>query len=570
MDSFRLFLFFALALVLMLLWEAWQKHSAPVPAPAPVTAPTPSPATQKSGPDATVPSAPAVPSASAPATVVAADPLASGAQIIVRTDVFEAQIDTHGGDLRELALPKYPVSVEARDKPLRLLNSSGPELFIAQSGLIGHGPHYPNHKTLFSAPYTQYTLAQDAKELRVPLTWRAPDGLVYTKTYVFYRDSYVVDLEFSVANTGRADWSGFLYGQFQRAHLDQKTIFETPTYTGGAIYTTENKFEKISFDDMRKRALKRESAGGWVAFLQHYFVGAWLQETNARAEFYTDVLGGDRNVIGFKRLEAVTVAPGQTGVVRAKLYLGPKAHERLELLHCGSDLKARVPAECAKAPPYSAGMELAVDYGWLTPISAPLFWLLEKIHVAVGNWGWAIILLTVLIKLAFYPLSAASYKSMAQMKKLHPRLQALKERYGNDRQKLNQAMMEIYKTEKINPLGGCLPILIQIPVFIALYWVLLESIEMRQAPWIFWIKDLAARDPYFVLPILMGTTTFLQQRLNPTPLDPIQQKVFMMLPWVFTVFFLFFPAGLVLYWVVNNILSIAQQWAINRTIGATH
>jgi YidC/Oxa1 family membrane protein insertase len=215
-------------------------------------------------------------------------------------------------------------------------------------------------------------------------------------------------------------------------------------------------------------------------------------------------------------------------------------------------------------------MDLTVDYGWLTPIAAPLFWLLDTINRAVGNWGWAIILLTVLIKLAFYPLSAASYKSMAHMKKMQPRMQALRERYGDDRQKLNQAMMELYKTEKINPLGGCLPILIQIPVFIALYWVLLESVEMRQAPWILWIRDLSAKDPYYVLPIIMGASTFLQQKLNPTPMDPMQQKVFMFLPWVFTVFFLFFPAGLVLYWVVNNILSIAQQWAINRTVGVAN
>jgi YidC/Oxa1 family membrane protein insertase len=319
-----------------------------------------------------------------------------------------------------------------------------------------------------------------------------------------------------------------------------------PSYTGGAIYTPENKYEKISLDDMASKPLKREVTGGWVAMLQHYFVGSWLLPKDQRNEFYTMVLEGARYVLGFKNITPTKVAPGETGIIGVSLYVGPKEHKILKTL--------------------PEGMDLTVDYGWLTVISAPLFWLLSAIHGLLGNWGWAIIVLTVLIKAAFYPLSAKSYQSMAHMRKMQPRLQALKERYGDDRQKLNQAMMELYKTEKINPLGGCLPIVIQIPVFIALYWVLLESVEMRQAPWILWIKDLSAQDPYYILPIIMGASMFVQQKLNPQPVDPVQQKVFMILPFMFTVFFLFFPAGLVLYWTVNNILSIAQQWRITRVV----
>ncbi len=558
MDNFRLLLFFALAFVLLLIWQAWEQHTAPSPARAPTTAP------------AEQPSVPAAPAPAKPETVPSsADQLASASRVRVRTDVFDAVFDSLGADLRELRLRKYPVDADSPDEPFVLMVDRGPELFIAQSGLIGHEGDYPTHKTAYSAAAGDFSLAPGASELRVPFTWRAANGVAYTKTYIFYRDSYVIDVEFSVSNATRSDWRGYVYGQFQRAHTDKSSIFETPTYTGGAIHSPEGKFEKISFDDMRKRALKREVTGGWVAMLQHYFVGAWLQESKARNEFYTDVLSGGRHVIGFKRLDPITVGPGQSGAARIKLYLGPKQRERLARLVCGTDSAARMTAGCERDRPYAEGMDLTVDYGWLTPIAAPLFWLLDMIHRAVGNWGWAIILLTILIKLAFYPLSAASYKSMAQMKKLQPRLQALRERFGDDRQKLNQAMMEIYKTEKINPLGGCLPIVIQIPVFIALYWVLLESVEMRQAPWVLWIRDLSTKDPYYVLPILMGASTFLQQKLNPTPMDPIQQKVFMFLPWVFTVFFLFFPAGLVLYWVVNNILSIAQQWYINRTLGAS-
>ena len=552
MDNQRLFLLFALALVLMLIWQAWeQEHTSPSPSPpattsAPATAtPAPLAATSPQGSTPEVPKAPAATSA-APAPL-AKEPLKTSTRIRVRTDLVDAVIDTQGGDLRGLALLKYPVSVDKPNEPFPLMQDNSNEVFIAQSGLIGLHGQYPNHKTLFTAEAKSYTLADGQNVLRVPFIWRSPDGLQYTKTYVFHRGSYVVDIEFSVKNTSQHDWSGYFYGQFQRTPPPKHGFLgATPTYVGGAIYTPDNKYEKVTFDDMAKKPLKSKVTGGWVAMLQHYFVGSWMPPKDQLNEFYSDVIDGTRYVLGFKNLKPTQVAPGQTGVLRETLYVGPKEHKILKTL--------------------AEGMELSVNYGWLTFISAPLFWLLQYIHGILGNWGWSIILLTILIKAVFYPLSATSYKSMAQMRKMQPKMQALKERYSDDRQKLNQAMMELYKKEKINPLGGCLPILIQIPVFLALYWVLLDSVEMRQAPWILWIKDLSAQDPYYILPIIMGISMFAQQRLNPQPVDPVQQKVFMVMPIVFTAMFLFFPSGLVLYWTVNNLLSIAQQWRITRVI----
>jgi YidC/Oxa1 family membrane protein insertase len=406
-------------------------------------------------------------------------------------------------------------------------------------------------------------------ELRVPLTYQAKDGVRYVKTYVFHRDSYVIDIEFSVANAGKREWSGYLYNQFQRSYVDSSGGLTTiATFTGAAIYTPEHKFEKISFEDMGKKPLKREATDSWVAMLQHYFVGAYLPEKQERVELYTDVANNARYIAGYKQLTPTTIASGQSGVLRTQLYAGPKEQRRLALLTCADVDLSKAP--CAeKDQKHAPGMELTVDYGALTFISAPLLWLLEWIHRLIGNWGWSIVILTVLVKLAFYPLSAMSYKSMAQMRKVQPKLEAIKQQYGHDRQQLNQAMMELYRTEKINPFGGCLPILVQIPVFIALYWVLLESVEMRHAPWVLWIHDLSGKDPYYVLPLIMGATMYLQQRLSPQPPDPVQRKVFMIMPVVFTGMFVFFPSGLVLYWTVNNLLSIAQQWRINHVMGAT-
>jgi YidC/Oxa1 family membrane protein insertase len=554
MDSYRFTLFLALGLILILIWQAWEEEQTKK-TPAQTAAAVP-----ELGPPAgrEVPSAPAeVTSAGAhggggtgteAATPTAqASPLARGTRVRVVTDLVEAVIDTEGGDLRELYLRRYPVSVDKPDVPFQLMADEGPEIFVAQSGLIGHASAYPTHKVRYETARTRYTLDEGQETLRVPLTWKGPDGVLYTKTYVFHRGHYLIDVEFHVANRTKHEWVGYLYGQLQRRHLNRNGWLVTElAFTGGAIYTPEDKFQKISFDEMAEKPLKREVRGGWVAMLQHYFVAAWMPAADARSEFYTDGYTDGRRVIGYKGLEPLRVAPGAEGVLRARLYAGPKEQKRLETL--------------------AEGMVLTVDYGMLTFLSAPLFWLLDHIHRWVGNWGWAIVILTLLIKLAFYPLSAASYRSMAQMKKVQPKLEELKQRYANDREKLNQALMELYRTEKINPLGGCLPILIQIPVFIALYWVLLESVEMRQAPWILWIKDLSTPDPYYVLPIVMGATMYLQQFISPQPADPIQRRMFLAMPAVFTVFFLFFPSGLVLYWTVNNLLSIAQQWHITRVM----
>jgi YidC/Oxa1 family membrane protein insertase len=564
MDNQRLLLVLALGLILFMIYQAWQdeQRRAAAPAPAAVTAPAPGGASKSAQP-APPPQAvqpgevPAVPAQERPAPAATTTPreartnLPAGTRVTVSTDVFEATIDTAGGDLRDLKLRKYPISVEQPNTPFVLLTDEpGKDVYVAQSGLIGSGAHFPTHRTTYSAAAQHYALADGQTEVKVPLQWQAPDGVRYTKLYTFYRDRYVIDIDFIVDNTASTPWQGYLYRQFRRHYIQHKRgWFSLPIFTGGAIYTPEEKYEKISFSKMSEKPLERDVTGGWVAMLQHYFVGAWMPAKEERDRFYSHALSDNIYTLGIKDLTPTKIAPGKSAQLRATLYAGPKEHTRLK----------KLPAE---------GMDLTVDYGWLTVISGPLFLLLKFIHRWIGNWGWSIVALTVLIKLVFYPLSAASYKSMAHMKRMQPKMQSLRERFGHDRQRMNQAMMEMYKKEKINPLGGCLPIAIQIPVFIALYWVLLESVELRQAPFIFWIKDLSVKDPYYVLPILMGVSMFVQQQLAPTQLDPMQRKLMLALPVVFTVFFLTFPAGLVLYWLVNNCLSIAQQWHITRTIAA--
>jgi len=537
MDNQRFILFAALSLIIYMLWTAWESEHQ--------KAPVPRPASTQGVPIA--PSAPGITTVT-PATAPAATQLLErGQRIQVETDLVHAEIDTVGGDLRVLELRKYPVSIEKRDTPYKLLNDQGTELFVAQSGLIARDTALPNHKSRYTAEAEHYTLAPGQDKLEVRLNWTGPEGVRVSKVYTFFRNEYHVNLDHEVSNTGRKPHDVYLYAQLLRHHIEEKTgITSLPSYTGGVIYTEDKRYEKIDFSHMKDKKLERDTEGGWVAMIQRYFVGAWLPNEKEQHQFYTDTASGENYIIGYKTLTPASVAPGATLRLATSLYAGPTEQHRLE--------KAR------------ESLKLTVDYGWLTFLSAPLFWLLEWLHKLVGNWGWSIILLTLIIKIVFYPLSMASYRSMAQMRKMQPRMQALKERYGDDKQKLNQAMMELYKTEKINPLGGCLPILIQIPVFIALYWVLLESVELRQAPFALWIKDLAGPDPYFVLPIVMGLSMLAQQWLNPQPVDPLQKKLMYALPVVFTGMFLFFPAGLVLYWVVQNILSIAQQWSINRAI----
>ena len=561
MDFQRLFLIGALVLVLMLLYQNWlafeSETSQPQRSAQTVTAPTNGGAavTAKT---TDVPSAPPAVTQAAnvatPATLLAdRAPAAKSLQrVVVVTDLLRAELDTYGGDLRVLDLITYPEKLEAPDEPFRLLTDSGPDLYWAQNGILGSQSDLPNHHSEYTAKNKRYVLDEGKDHIEVPLHFES-GGIQYRKVYTFHRDSYYIDVRYEVQNNTKQEWRGYLYTQLVNTETsdDENTSFlglgRLPSYTGGAIYTPEEKYTKIGYDDMREQPLVQDTTSGWVAMLQHYFVGALLAEKESQYEFYSLVNGTGATTqysIGYKHLAPLSVAAGRRGEVNARMFLGPKENKRL--------------VEANRQ------LELAVDFGWLTPVSAPLFWLLTQIQRVVVNWGLSIVLLTALVKLVFFPLSAASYKSMAKMKKLGPRMKTLKERYGDDKQKFQQAMMEMYKKDKINPLGGCLPIVVQIPVFIALYWVLLESVELRQAPLALWIHDLSAPDPFYVLPILMGASMFAQQLLNPAPVDPMQANIMRILPIMFTLFFLWFPAGLVLYWLVNNLLSITQQWFVMR------
>jgi YidC/Oxa1 family membrane protein insertase len=496
--------------------------------------------------------APAKPAATpAPAAAVApsvpvAAPLAKGEVLRVRTDLLSAEIDTLGATLTRVELLKHK---EAGDTNKNLVLLGAERDYFAQTGLAGEGG--PNHRTLWQALPGPRELAPGLDKLEVRLRAQGANGLAVQKTYVFSRDSYIVDVALEITNEGSAPASPFAYfqlthdGKVEGAGNSVAQSFGAQSFAGFATYTAEKKYQKIHFSDLDKGKADYPKNGqdGWVGFVQHYFVAAWLPPEKLTREYVVE-RRQDGTYAGRVVLPVGEIAPGSSARVSVPLYTGPQEQRRLK----------------AAAP----GLDLVVDYGWLAVIAWPLFWLLEKFHSLTGNWGVAIILLTVTIKLLFFPLSAASYKSMAKMKLITPRLTKLREMYANDRARMNQAMMELYKTEKINPLGGCFPILVQIPVFIALYWTLLAAIELRHAPFILWIKDLSALDPYYVLPVLMTATMVLQTRMNPVPPDPVQAKVMQFMPYVFSVFFFFFPAGLVLYWLVNNILSIAQQWQIQR------
>ncbi len=547
MDNQRLFLLVALALVMLLIWTTWQQDYGPQRV-AQVQTQTESEDATPAPQTGAAPATDAAP-ASAARTPGASDAnqtqAAAGEVITVTTDLLDIRIPLDGGNIREAHLLQHTVS-EDDPTPFTLLGNANP-LFIAQSGLVGDGVAAPDHQARWQAAATEYRLEGDAERLEVPLRWQADNGVTITRRYVFERNSYVVRVIHEVSNASGTDWRGYQYNQLRRTPDSEGPGFlGAASYTGGVIYSPADKYEKISFSDMEKDDLSRDIADGWLAMIQHYFLAAWVPTREQNLRYYTRMSRGEY-ILG-QSSPWQTVAAGATGQFENQLFVGPKEQDRLDAV--------------------AEGLELTVDYGWLTVISKPLFIALDWIHSVVGNWGWSIILLTFGIKLVFYKLSEASYRSMARMRKLQPEMQKLRERYGEDRQQMNQELMQLYKKQKVNPLGGCLPILIQIPVFIALYWVLLESVELRQAPWVLWIEDLSVRDPFYVLPLLMGVTMFIQQKLNPAPMDPIQQKIMMGLPVVFTVFFVFFPAGLVLYWVTNNSLSILQQWVITRRIEA--
>ncbi|WP_295392054.1 membrane protein insertase YidC [uncultured Thiodictyon sp.] len=546
MENIRLVLVVSLAAVLLLIYQAWMHDYGQVPKEAAMSRSAPTGTSAQVGtPEVpAVPTTPATPEIGGPAVTETAA-LSQAPVITVETDVLRVEISTKGGTISSAWLLDYPISPEQRDDKFRLLKPDAPNYFVAQSGLIGQTPSaLPNHDAIFSSESLHYTLGEGQSTLPVELYWTDAAGVKVKKTLRFSRGSYVVETRQEVTNATAQPLTARDYAQLQRTELqDPNASRFVSTYTGGVYYSPQDKYKKIAFKDMQSQKLDRQVTDGWVAMIQHYFLAAWIPPRGAEETFYTNVLDGDRFIIG-KFSPAVSIPAGASHAFTNQIFVGPKLQDAL----------------AAIAP----GLELTVDYGWLTVIAQPIHWLLDMIYSVVGNWGWAIIVLTIIIKLAFYKLSEASYKSMANMRQMTPRMQALKDRYGDDKERLNQAMMELYKTEKINPLGGCLPIVVQIPVFIALYWVLLESVELRQAPFILWIDNLSAPDRYYVLPLLMGISMFVQSKLNPAPPDPMQAKIMMSLPIVFTVFFAFFPSGLVLYWTVNNTLSIAQQWHITR------
>jgi YidC/Oxa1 family membrane protein insertase len=544
MDTQRLILAMIFFFSAFMLFEAWQREKqGPPPVAAEKKASAPSGA-----------QAPPTPTAKLepPPTSAAASPGApkpqGGEAVHVETDVFDIEIDPVGATLVRAELKQHRGTVDT-SKNFVLLERDPGRIYVAQSGLIGTG--LPNHNSPFTTAEKAYRLADGANGLEVRFESQDAGGAKLTKTYLFQRGSYSIGVRHEISNTGSTPLQPYIYYQISRDGNpppgDSKML---PTFTGVAVYTDKDKFQKVTFEDIGKgKAPYAHTADdGWIGLVQHYFVTAWIPPEKTPREFFTRRLEDNLYAAGVI-VPLGTVAPGAMASQQVTLYAGPQDQDKL----------------AAIAP----GLDRTVDYGWLTVIATPLFWVLKLLHGWVGNWGVAIILLTVLIKLLFYPLSAASYRSMARMRVLAPKLQRLKEQYGDDRGRLQQAMMDLYKTEKINPLGGCLPIVVQIPVFIALYWVLLGSFELRQAPFMLWIKDLAAQDPYYILPVLMGATMIIQTRLNPEPPDPVQAKIMKIMPIAFSVFFFFFPAGLVLYWLVNNILSIAQQWHITRSMEHT-
>lgn len=464
--------------------------------------------------------------------------------IAVTTDVLDVRIDPHGGDIVYAALPQHKMTLDT-ERNYVLLSDNATRSYVARSGLQLDGQA---NRIAFTPQSNAYRLADDEDQLSVDLTAEI-NGVDVIKRLTFERDSYAVNVSYYLANNTDAPVSARFIGQLARDNSPDPSSgvsMGMSSYLGAAISTPDSRYDKIDFETIQSRSFEnREAQGGWIAIIQHYFVSAWAPEQNQQNLYYATTDSSGRNVAAFAGPTSNIAADGEA-TLSATLYMGPKVQDHLEQV----------------AP----NLRLTVDYGWLWFIANPLFWLLDKIHDIVGNWGWSIVLLTVLVKTVLFPLSAKAYKSMARMRKLGPEMQRLKETYGDDRQKMSQEMMKFYQKEKINPLGGCLPIVVQMPVFIALYWMLLESVELRHAPFMFWIQDLSIKDPYFILPILMGISMFVQQMLNPTPPDPMQAKIMKMLPIIFTFFFLWFPAGLVIYWVVNNIISVAQQYFITRRI----
>ncbi|WP_028452558.1 membrane protein insertase YidC [Chitinilyticum aquatile] len=540
MDTKRLILFIALSFGILFAWNLWTEKHYPQPsrASAPASA-----------------SAAATASSTAAVAPAASGQLGKGQVIKVETDLLRAEINTVGGDIRYVELLKFGATDDPK-KPFVLLQDRGEHTYVAQSGLKGDG--LPDHTAVFTASQTSYKLTEGQDSVAVKLEYAGQDGVKVSKVLTFKRGSYVVGVNQEVSNGSAKPLAAKGYYRLMRdGKVENPGMFGTHTYTGPAVYTEAGKFQKNDFSTIAKGEAKyvQSSKDGWVAMVQHYFVSAWLLDPLGQqsvcapndCRFELGKIDNTDNMFYAGMLfDYPQIAPGSVQGKTVSLYLGPQ--------------ETRVLDETA------TGLDLTKDYGIFAIFSKPLFWLLDKIHMLVGNWGWAIVIVTLLIKAAFYPLSNASYRSMARMRQLAPRMEALKERHGEDKMKYQQAVMEMYKTEKVNPLGGCLPILIQIPIFMGFYWMLIAAVELRQAPWIWWIHDLSVKDPYYILPVIYAASMYVQQKLSPPPPDPMQAKMMKMMPLIFSVFFLFFPAGLVLYWVVNNLISIAQQWWITHRI----
>ncbi len=557
MDIRRTILWLIFAFSVLLLWNNWQTYNGrpsifgTLPAEESVAQDSTSTHahsgvdTPRQAADASIPSAkqPQLSSAAQVPQQLSDEPAAE--LVHVQTEVFNLTFDTIGAQLIQADLTRYEAPGD-KDAPMPLLSRTADSVYLAQSGVIGaDGYTYPNHLT----PYRLVAQQRDAAHNTVEVVFEAEtDAVRVTKTYLLKEDSYDIEVRYDIENLTDHTITPSIYFQLERdgnSPPDSSRLYRT--FNGPVVYSNIKEFQKVSFSDLDKNKANyvTQADNGWIGFVQHYFATAWIPPQGVERTNEVIKVGENRYVA--RAIESVgPIAPQAQKLITAHLWVGPQDQQAMAEL----------------AP----GLDLVVDYGWLTIISKPLFTILTWIHSLIGNWGWSIVVLTVLIKIIFYPLSAASYRSMARMKQVTPRMQALREQYGDDRAKLNQAMMELYRNEKINPLGGCLPMLVQIPVFIALYWVLLGSVEMRGAPWILWIKNLAAPDPYFILPAIMMATMFLQIKLNPTPPDPMQARIMMIMPLVFGGMMFFFPAGLVLYWVVNNALSIAQQQYITRRI----
>jgi len=561
MTSPRNILLIALLFISYLLWMQWQEDYGQ---PAATTAASTTTAPVTTPPGADVPTAaastPATSTSSAVAPTTASATTPSAERIVVDTDVLRVEIDPRGGNVVVADLLAYPQAPKDFAHPVRLLDPADASFFVAQSGLIsvqGSAIAAPDHQAMFHAERNTFSLGKD-DALEVPLTWTDASGLAVRKVFVFKRASYVIEQREEIANTASSAWNGNAYRQLQRVPptVDTKGLkgysnTERYSFAGAAIYSATDKFQKLKFENFQKEPLRKSFEGGWAAMLQHYFFAAWIPASNELDEYTTGSLQTPQGTRYLVRAQSpmITVAPGETKIDNARLYVGPKLQSTLDQV----------------AP----GLALTVDYGMFTVIAEPLHWLLTQFHKLTGNWGFAIILLVLIIKAAFFKLSEAQFRSGAKMRKLQPRVAALKERYGDDRTKMNTAMMELYQKEKVNPVAGCLPMVIQIPVFFALYWVLLESVELRQAPFIGWIQNLTAPDPYFVLPVLNGLVMIATQFLTPMAgMDPTQAKMMKIMPVVFGVLFAFFPAGLVLYYVVNGGLGLLQQWIITRRIDA--